>query len=88
MFGMCTGVSPKRIATRNVFCVVPFRLFPPGGLTQQRKTLSFYFQYVLHSSTKPSGFIPGMSCTSMLDTSVLFPAFSELFIQFPLITQQ
>ena len=56
---MCTGVSPKRIATRNVFCVVPFRLFPPGGLTQQRKTLSFHFRHVLHDSMKLFRFISG-----------------------------
>ena len=63
---MCTGVSPKRIATRNVFYVVPFRLFPPGGLTQQRKTLSFYFQYVLHINAGHIRFISGFLGTFYL----------------------
>ena len=63
---MCTGVSPKRIATRNVFCVVPFRLFPPGGLTQQRKTLSFYHRHILYINTGHIRFISGLLGTFYL----------------------
>ena len=63
---MCTGVSPKRIATRNMFCVVPFRLFPPGGLTQQRKTLSFYPRHVLHVNAGHICYISGLLGTFYL----------------------
>ena len=63
---MCTGVAPKRIATRNVFCVVPFRLFPPGGLTQQRKTLSFYPRHILYINTGHIRFISGFLGTFYL----------------------
>jgi len=41
---------------------------------------AFFLRAVSRNNAKPSRFISGMSCMSMLDTSVLFPAYSELFI--------